>query len=355
MWITLKVGPAAERILDAILFSVKSFLHIILVTISLCCQSDSSRSTISESTQPDVLVTADWLRQEMAIDSSLIIAKVGYGPAAGEYIPGSIHINTDEIEYDEFKARSSNHPISRTTSPDQDWAKGLTIHDTLPRNYWNLYADEYLLKALAYAGITATSKIVVYGETPEAAARLAWCLVYSGVEQVHFLNGGLNAWTDADFEISTKAGERTPVENFGKGHTLNTQYAIATDAVRSVVSEQDTSVVLLDVRSYSEYKGDTSIYDYISVGRIDGAVFGGTSSGKQSMSDYCDSSGRLRSLSILETMWLQSGITSEKDIIFYCGTGWRSSLAWLAAYSMGWKQIKNYDGSWYEWSEHYEN
>ena len=49
-------------------------------------------------------------------------------------------------------------------------------------------------------------------------------------------------------------------------------------------------------------------------------------------------------------MWYEEGITSEKAVSFYCGTAWRSSLAFLFAYMMGWEDISNYDGSWYEWS-----
>jgi len=60
--------------------------------------------------------------------------------------------------------------------------------------------------------------------------------------------------------------------------------------------------------------------------------------------------GALRALAYLADIWAQQGITKDKEVSFYCGTGWRSSLAWLAAYVMGWERIKNYDGSWYYWS-----
>ena len=35
---------------------------------------------------------------------------------------------------------------------------------------------------------------------------------------------------------------------------------------------------------------------------------------------------------------------------FYCGTAWRSSLAWFYAYMMGYPRISNFDSSWFEWS-----
>lgn len=49
-------------------------------------------------------------------------------------------------------------------------------------------------------------------------------------------------------------------------------------------------------------------------------------------------------------MWAENGITGDKHVAFYCGTAWRSSLAFLYAYELGWSEIGNFDSSWYEWS-----
>jgi rhodanese-related sulfurtransferase len=39
--------------------------------------------------------------------------------------------------------------------------------------------------------------------------------------------------------------------------------------------------------------------------------------------------------------------------VFYCGTGWRASLAFFYAWLMGWEQIAVFDGGWFEWSSVY--
>ena len=39
-----------------------------------------------------------------------------------------------------------------------------------------------------------------------------------------------------------------------------------------------------------------------------------------------------------------------RSLIFYCGTGWRSSMAFLMARELGYESIANYDGSWLEWT-----
>jgi thiosulfate/3-mercaptopyruvate sulfurtransferase len=36
--------------------------------------------------------------------------------------------------------------------------------------------------------------------------------------------------------------------------------------------------------------------------------------------------------------------------VFYCGTGWRASLAFFYAWLMNWQRIGVYDGGWCEWS-----
>ena len=35
--------------------------------------------------------------------------------------------------------------------------------------------------------------------------------------------------------------------------------------------------------------------------------------------------------------WAEAGITADKWVAFYCGTGWRASETWFYAYLMGWQ------------------
>jgi thiosulfate/3-mercaptopyruvate sulfurtransferase len=58
----------------------------------------------------------------------------------------------------------------------------------------------------------------------------------------------------------------------------------------------------------------------------------------------------MRSYREIESVWRDGGITSDRRVIFYCGTGWRASEAFFCAYLMGWPDISIYDGGWLEWS-----
>ncbi|MBR9760051.1 hypothetical protein GYB43_07020 [bacterium] len=58
--------------------------------------------------------------------------------------------------------------------------------------------------------------------------------------------------------------------------------------------------------------------------------------------------------------WRDQGIldadvaSGKRSLIFYCGTGWRSSIAFLVALSLG-LRAKNYDDGFYGWSWDEEN
>jgi thiosulfate/3-mercaptopyruvate sulfurtransferase len=68
------------------------------------------------------------------------------------------------------------------------------------------------------------------------------------------------------------------------------------------------------------------------------------------MSEYQLADGRMRPAAQIARMWSAGGIGPDQDVLFYCGTGWRASLAFFYAWLMGWERIAVYDGGWYEWS-----
>jgi thiosulfate/3-mercaptopyruvate sulfurtransferase len=47
---------------------------------------------------------------------------------------------------------------------------------------------------------------------------------------------------------------------------------------------------------------------------------------------------------------VEIGLKPEDDVIAYCRIGERSSLTWFVlTYLLGYKRVRNYDGSWTEW------
>jgi thiosulfate/3-mercaptopyruvate sulfurtransferase len=59
----------------------------------------------------------------------------------------------------------------------------------------------------------------------------------------------------------------------------------------------------------------------------------------------------MRSYHEIEANWQQAGITADKNIAFYCGSGWRASETFFYAHLMGMQNVAVYDGGWLEWSK----
>ena len=308
------------------------------------------------------LVNPQWVQEELLINNNnekpFVIVETNWGPASEAYleahIPGAIYVNTDEIEYDDFYAR--NDPpadiwFGRSTTAEEDLAKGLTGDDTLPKNYWNIYPYQYLLPAIANMGITTETTVVVSGADVTAAARLIWALMYAGVEDVHLLNGGSKAWQQTGYATESGLTPRSQKAWFGRDEPLHPEYLVDTDYVRDVANGLHPDAVIADIRTWDEYVGATAPYGYIPTdGRIAGALWGHSGDGPWTMEDFVDPDGSLRSYTEVEEMWRKEGITSDKNVSHYCGTGWRAALTFLYGYMMGWERVNLYDGGWYEWS-----
>lgn len=114
----------------------------------------------------------------------------------------------------------------------------------------------------------------------------------------------------------------------------------------------DTDAALVSIRSWHEYIGATSSYAYIQAkGRIAGDVWGYAGAAPRRMDHYRNMDNTMRSYPEIAANWRPWGITPDKRVAFYCGTGWRASEAFFYAYLMGWTQIAVYDGGWLEWSQ----
>ena len=263
-----------------------------------------------------------------------VIAAVGW-----EYtdldtaIPGSIYINTDEVE-------------SFTSDP---YPGG------------NLWPDPQLQANIEKMGISKDTTVILYTRytdytDPIAAARVLWALMYAGVEDVRMLNGGLPEWIAAGYPVTSISHIRTGISpvDFGAVVPVHPEYLATTDYVQKVVNN-DPSVmpaVLADIRSWDEYIGAKDDYSYIdTLGRIPGAKWGHWGPSTYVGGDFRDAAdGTFRSYTEVAQMWKDWGITSDSTVSYYCGTAWRSSLGFFYGYLMGWPNIKNYDGSWMEWS-----
>lgn len=229
---------------------------------------------------------------------------------------------------------------------------------------WNRRSPKELKKALEEHGITADSTVVLYGkymspdnddDFPGSAAgdigaiRNAFIMMYAGVKDVRVLNGGFQSWQDAGFEISTADEPKKAIAEFGSAIPVNPQLAVDTPKAKEMLASSKSELVC--VRSWPEYIGEVSGYNYIEAkGRIPGAVFADCGSDAYHMENYRNVDHSTREFHEIAEIWKNGGITPDKHLAFYCGTGWRGSEAWFNAWLMGWPNVSVYDGGWFEWS-----
>ena len=229
---------------------------------------------------------------------------------------------------------------------------------------WNRRSPAELKTVLENLGITHDTTVILYGRFsfpnnadpfPGSSAghlgsiRSAFILMYAGVEDVRILNGGLQAWQDAGFEITTEEAAKQPVAEFGADIPVHPELAVDLPEAKEILQAADKNLV--SVRSWPEFIGEVSGYNYIQKkGRIPGAVFGNCGSDAYHMENYRNLDHTTREYHEIEKLWAEVGITPDKHNAFYCGTGWRGSEAFLNAWLMGWPRVSVYDGGWFEWS-----
>jgi len=234
---------------------------------------------------------------------------------------------------------------------------------------WNRRTPSELKKAFELHGITSDATVILYGKFmfpdyndpfPGSAAgdigaiRCAFIMMYAGVKDVRILNGGYQSWVDEGLEVSYTDEPKTPVSEFGANIPEHPELAVDTPEAKQMIISPDSELVC--VRSWPEYIGEVSGYNYIAKkGRIPGAIFADCGSDAYHMENYRNFDHTTREYHEIAENWISRGITPDKHLAFYCGTGWRGSEAWFNAWLMGWPRVSVYDGGWYEWSNDESN
>ena len=231
---------------------------------------------------------------------------------------------------------------------------------------WNRRTPAELETALRSLGITHDTTVILYGRDTEghanekwpgrragqiAACRAALILRYAGVEDVRLLDGGYDCWVQAGNALETDLRAPAPVASFGIEIPRHPELIIDIDEARQILADREHAA-LVSVRTWREHIGQVSGYNYIGpAGRIAGDVWGNCGSDAYHMEHYRNVDNTMRSYPEIAANWTGAGITTDKWVAFYCGTGWRASETWFYAYLMGWPRIAVYDGGWFEWSQ----
>lgn len=265
-------------------------------------------------TLTSVLVTTDWVAQH-ATDAGVRV----------------VEVDVDTTAYDQGHVPGA-----------AGWNWTTELCDTVVRD---IVPAGKLEALLGRTGIDNTTTIVLYGDNNNWFAAWAfWQLKLYGHEDVRIMDGGRKKWLAEGRDLSTDKPVLTAKTYKAKAPDLSLR-AYLPEVQQAMKSK---AAALVDVRSPQEFTGEI----LAPPGLPETCQRGGHIPGAKNIpwGKNCNEDGTFKSFDELRAMYAAQGITGDQPVIAYCRIGERSSLTWFALrHLLGFKNVKNYDGSWTEW------
>lgn len=225
-------------------------------------------------TNPDLLWSVEDLHDRLSDASVRVVDTRPIHEYVEGHIPGAIHLDV----------------------------YGISLADTRPEPFAAFMAMfAYLLGS---RGIGSDRSIVFYeNDSGMKAARGFWICEYHGHKNVHVLDGGLDAWREAGYDVSQMC-EVVESETFDSDP--QTQLNIGYQEIVDHLS-RDTFVPL-DTRSEGEHYGTT--VRAARGGAIPGAVH-------VEYVNNLDENGKFKAADELRTMYQRAGVMPEQTVACY--------------------------------------
>jgi thiosulfate/3-mercaptopyruvate sulfurtransferase len=261
-----------------------------------------------------LLIDTETLQQQLG-QPGLVIIDVR-GKAAyefGGHIPGAVH--TTWHDYSDPNAV----------------AKGLLDPD--------LALTERKLQLL---GISEDSEIVVYSNPFDNwgdEGRMFWMLEYLGHRKVKVLDGGWVKWIEErrPFEHGRVVPKRGAFKL-----AINPHRIIAKDDLKAVIRRPHPETLIADARSLEEFLGK-EVSGIPRPGHIPSAIH-------VAWNGFLNPDATVKDLSKITAVLDHKGLDKDKETVCYCTGGVRSAWLYFVLRLAGYEKVKNYPGSWWEWS-----
>ena len=223
-----------------------------------------------------------------------------------------------------------------------DWHTDL--NDPIMRDYVSREQFQTLLRRL---GVDEQTLVVFYGDKNNWWAAYAfWVFHLFGFRNARLLDGGRLKWEQEGRGLVTERSTYAASSYVSRERS--------DDAIRAflpaVLAHSQAGGQLVDVRSPQEYTGEKlHMPEYPQ----EGAMRGGHIPGARSVpwARAANSDGTFRSADELRAIYEgEQHLRPDQPTIAYCRIGERSSHTWFAlTYLLGFRDVKNYDGSWTEY------
>jgi thiosulfate/3-mercaptopyruvate sulfurtransferase len=266
---------------------------------------------------PESLVSTAWVAEHLK-DPSVRLVESNEDTllyAAG-HVPGAVHV---------------------------DWTSDL--NDQLRRDYITRSGFEQLMSRI---GVTPATTVVFYGDKNNWWACYAyWVFRLFNHTNAKIMDGGRQKW-----EL-----ERRPMTREASVVAKTTYKAPERDdsSVRAfrddVLVHLEKGLPLVDVRSPEEYTGQRlHMPNYPNEGALRGGHIPGARNVPWARAVNPED-GTFKPADKLWEIYIgEQGLSADDDVVTYCRIGERSSHTWFVlTHLLGFKNVRNYDGSWTEW------
>jgi len=282
----------------------------------------ASDEKFKEYAHPDILVSTEWLADHLE-DKGLRIIECDEDVLLYEqgHIPGAIKV---------------------------DWFTEL--NDATRRDYLD---RDHFAALLSAKGISNGDTLIFYGDKNNWWATYSfWVFQLFGHTKAQLLDGGRAKWLAENRALShdTPAYAATQYKAPARN---DKEIRAFRDEVRDLLDKDGQALksgqALVDVRSNDEYTGKLlHMANYPQEGALRGGHIPGAANIPWAQAAQED--GTFKPAAALRALYEGKGITDDKDVVTYCRIGERSSHSWFVLkYLLGYKHVRNYDGSWTEW------
>ncbi|HYX24296.1 MAG TPA: sulfurtransferase [Thermoanaerobaculia bacterium] len=266
---------------------------------------------------PDVLVSTDWVANHLN-DPKVRIVESNEDPLLypSGHIPGAVEV---------------------------DWTRDL--NDPVRRDYLGKEGFQSLMRRI---GVTKDTTVVFYGDKNNWWATYAyWVFQLFGHDKAKIVDGGRIKWLNEGRPLTKDVPAYPPTDYVAPERDDKRIRAFRDQVLQHTNSRKP----LIDVRSPAEYSGEKlHMPDYPNEGALRGGHIPGAKSVPWAKAINPDN-GTFKTAEELRGLYEQeAGLKPNDDVVVYCRIGERSSHTWFVlTHLLGYKQVRNYDGSWTEW------
>jgi len=224
------------------------------------------------------------------------------------------------------------------------------VHST-----WHEYSDpnavpkgllnpdlRHMEEILRRLGLNQDSDVVIYSNPFDNwgdEGRMFWMLEYLGHKKLQVLDGGWVKWTAEKRPF--EHGRVTPAPGNFKAQPVKS-VMMAKDDLKLIVRTPNPQTAILDARSLEEYLGK-EVSGIPRPGHIPSAIH-------VPWNGFLNKDATVKEADVIKATLEDKGLQASQELVCYCTGGVRSAWLYFVLKLVGYPHIKNYPGSWWEWS-----